>query len=236
MISVRSWNHEPVMQVSNEREQMKTSSASLSSMNQHRGTLYMRIGPMFSGKTTWLNGELTQFADKKFKVLKITHANDVRTDVETCDDSGSTHNSSYRSLSDKIVRKRVAQLKDVDVTGFHVIGIDEAQFFPDLLDFVEECVERKGKHIRVAGLDGDFRKRKFGQALDLIPMADEVVKMSASCELCLAELEQAEFHGNILAIVAPFTKRLGSSTEQVVVGGSDLYIPVCRFHHSETSM
>lgn len=202
------------------------------SLSKHRGTLYIRIGPMFSGKTTWLNGELTQLADKRFSVLKITHADDERVDVEVCDDSGSTHNSSYKSLSHKIKRLRTAQLKDIDVSDFHVIGVDESQFFPDLLEVVEDWVENKGKHVRVAGLDGDAFKHKFGQTLDLIPICDEVVKLNASCKICLDELERAGFHGNILAIEGPFTKRLNNSTKQKEVGGSDTYIPVCRYHHS----
>jgi len=199
---------------------------------KHRGTLYIRVGPMFSGKTTWLNGELTQLADKRFSVLKITHSDDIRNDVETCDNSGSTHNSSYRSLSTKITCIRASELKDINVSKFHVIGIDEAQFFPDLLEVVEDWVENKGKHVRVAGLDGDAFKRKFGQTLDLIPICDEVIKLTASCKYCLDELEKAKFHGNILSIEGPFTKRLVSSLEQKIVGGADTYVPVCRFHHS----
>lgn len=200
--------------------------------NKHRGTLYMRVGPMFSGKTTWLNGELTQLADKGFSVMKITHIDDVRDNVVICDNSGSTHNSSYRSLSNKITCTRVSHLKDIDISNFHVIGVDESQFFPDLLEIVELWVETLGKHVRVAGLDGDAFKRKFGQTLDLIPISDEVIKLSASCHICLKELEKTGFNGNILTIVGPFTKRINKSTEQKDVGGSDKYIPVCRFHHS----
>jgi thymidine kinase len=200
--------------------------------NEHRGTLYLRIGPMFSGKTTWLDGELTQLVDTGFKVLKITHSDDIRTDVASCDDSGSTHNSSHRSLSKKIVRTRASCLSDIDVSAYHVVGVDESQFFPDLLSEIEDWVENKGKHVRVVGLDGDAFKRKFGQTLDLIPICDEVVKLNAQCNICLRELKRVNFQGNILAIVGPFTKRLGTSTEQKEVGGKDKYIPVCRFHHT----
>ena len=199
----------------------------------HRGTLYLRIGPMFSSKTTWLNGELTQMADKGFLVAKITHDDDVRNDVASCDNSGSTHNSSYKSLSSKITVIRASELRNVDIDQFHVVGVDESQFFPDLVDVIESWVEKKGKHVRVAGLDGDAFKRKFGQTLDLIPMCDEVVKLSASCKLCLEQLESTQFMGNILSIVGPFTKRLGQCDEQKLVGGSDSYIPVCRYHHSQ---
>lgn len=201
--------------------------------NNHRGTLYMRIGPMFSGKTTWLNSELTQLSDKGFTVLKITHSDDIRTDVVTCDNSGSTHNSSYKSLTKKITCVRVPQLKNIDVNQYNVIGIDESQFFYDLLDTVNVWVEELGKHVRVSGLDGDAFKNKFGQTLDLIPMCDEVIKLHASCRICLNELEKSQFRGNILAIAGPFTKRIGNSVAQKDVGGSDKYIPVCRFHHSQ---
>lgn len=201
-----------------------------SSAPLHRGTLYIRIGPMFSGKTTWLNGELTQLADKGFSVLKIIHDDDIREDVESCDKSGSTHNSSYNSLSKKISIIRARELSYINVNDFHVIGIDESQFFPDLLEVVTKWVETLGKHVKVVGLDGDAFKQKFGQTLDLIPLCDEVIKINASCKVCLDELIKANFHGNILSINGPFTRRINPSTQQKLVGGSDQYIPVCRYH------
>lgn len=209
-------------------------SLSGSTLSAHRGTLYMKIGPMFSGKTTWLNGELTDLADKRFSVLKISHINDQRNDVARSDDSGSTHNSSYTCLSPKIDRKLVESLKNIDVTPYHVIGIDEAQFFDDLVETVEYWVETLGKHVRVSGLDGDCFKKKFGHVLDLIPMCDKVTKLASSCKICLDELESANFHGNILSIVGPFTKRLTTNTTQTEIGGSDIYIPVCRYHHAQS--
>jgi len=201
--------------------------------NAHRGTLGIRMGCMYSGKTTWLNGELTEFAIHNLRVLKISHSDDVRTDVAASDESGSTHNPSYGKLTSKIKCVRTSNLSMVDVSKYHVIGVDEAQFFTDLYDAVEHWVEVLGKHVRVVGLDGDAFKRKFGSILDLIPLADDVVKMHARCRLCMDELEATDFRGNLLTIVAPFTKRLGSSTAQVDIGGSDKYIPVCRYHHSK---
>jgi thymidine kinase len=43
------------------------------------------------------------------------------------------------------------------------IAIDEAQFFPDLLDFSTWAADHEGKHLLVAGLDGDYMRRRFGQ-------------------------------------------------------------------------
>lgn len=211
--------------------------------SEHRGTLYIRIGPMFSGKSTWLDGELTELADTRFTVAKITHTDDVRDDVASCDMSGSTHNSSYTSLTPKIHCYRADNLRDVDVSRYNVIGVDESQFFPDLAQVVEEWVEDKGKHVRVVGLCGDSNKKKFGQTLDLIPICDEIIKFHARCHICLEELERMEFRGNIMSISGPFTRKLGtpklsgtdsehSSTSQKDIGGSDKYIAVCRYHHS----
>lgn len=37
-----------------------------------------------------------------------------------------------------------------------VIGIDEAQFFDDLLEFCQSAADLDNKTVIVAGLDGDF--------------------------------------------------------------------------------
>lgn len=204
--------------------------------NAHRGTLIIRHGPMYSGKTTWLNGELTELAVQKLKVLKITHQADQRNDVAVSDRSGTTHNPSYNKLPASIECVRTTELGSIDVSHFHVIGIDEAQFFGDLVEAVEHWVETLGKHVRVVGLDGDFQKRKFGYILDLIPLADDSRRLNARCRVCMDELEQLDFRGNLLSMCGPFTRRLGSSTVQVESGGTDKYIPVCRYHHAMVSL
>ena len=190
---------------------------------------------MYSGKTTWLNMELTNLADTSFRCLKIIHVDDQRTDVASANVDGSTHNSTFQSISDRVTVVRTATLTDVDVRSYHVIGIDEAQFYPDLLDTVQKWVAA-GKHVRVVGLDGDFMMRKFGQILDLVPLADQAEKMSAKCKLCLQELEGNAYKGNIFAIVGGFTCKInGNLGAQKEVGGADKYIPVCRYHHSMSS-
>jgi thymidine kinase len=200
--------------------------------NAHRGTLIVYHGNMFSGKTTALNGELSDLSVQNLRVIKLTHQVDQRTDVAISDESGSTHNPCYNKLPPNIICRQVTSLREVDVSKFHVIGVDEAQFFDDLVEAVEYWVEILGKHVRVAGLNGDFQKRKFGHILDLIPKADESRHLHARCRICMDELEQLNFRGNILSISGPFTKRLGLSTSQIEIGGASKYIPVCRYHHA----
>jgi thymidine kinase len=193
----------------------------------NKGTLVVRVGPMFSGKTTWLNNELTRSADVRFKVLKIIYSEDNRLDVASTDISGSTHNSSFKHLSDKIDIMRVSCLSEVDVSSYDVIGVDEAQFFTDLYSQIKNWVENKGKHVKVAGLDGDFDKRRFGDVLDLCSLADDFRKLSATCLLCRKDILKSHDE-----VPAPFTKRLGKSKEQKDIGGSDKYVSVCRHHHN----
>ena len=71
------------------------------------------------------------------------------------------------------------------------------------------------KKVYIAGLDGDFQRKKFGQMLDLIPLCDTVTKLTSLCNICK--------NGNL----GIFSKRITNETEQTVIG-SDNYIPVCR--------
>ncbi|RXH85795.1 hypothetical protein DVH24_014379 [Malus domestica] len=98
-----------------------------------------------------------------------------------------------------------------------VIGIDEAQFFEDLYDFCSEAADRDGKKVIVAGLDGDYLRRKFGSVLDIVPLADSVTKLTARCELCGKR--------------AFFTLRKTEEMQTELIGGADVYMPVCRQHY-----
>ncbi|XP_015771762.1 PREDICTED: thymidine kinase, cytosolic-like [Acropora digitifera] len=102
---------------------------------------------------------------------------------------------------------------------YSVIGIDEGQFFPDIVQFAEEMAGL-GKVIIVAALDGTFQREAFGPILKLVPLAESVVKLSAVCMHCYRD--------------AAFTKRLGAEKKVEVIGGADKYMAVCRecYHFS----
>ncbi|MBA0868745.1 hypothetical protein Goshw_018348 [Gossypium schwendimanii] len=98
-----------------------------------------------------------------------------------------------------------------------VIGIDEAQFFEDLYDFCCEAADHDGKTVIVAGLDGDYLRRSFGSVVNIIPLANSVTKLTARCELCGKR--------------AFFTLRKTDETETELIGGAEVYMPVCRQHY-----
>ena len=48
---------------------------------------------------------------------------------------------------------------------------------------VEEYVN-KDKIVIISALDGTFERKPFGRILDLVPLADEVIKLTAICGIC----------------------------------------------------
>ena len=190
---------------------------SLSFAQSNGGKLVLIIGAMFSGKTSTLISELTRYVDLDIPVVYINSEDDTR------GEQFSTHNSSLSKISPKfntIKTKKLHAIERETLEKYDVIAIDESQFFSDLLTFVVDWLAR-GKIIYVAGLDGDIHQKIFGDVVYLIPYATEVRKLNAVCELCLEEKK---------IISAPFTVRKTDSKEKKVIGGKDIYFPVCTFH------
>ena len=68
-------------------------------------------------------------------------------------------------------------------------------------------------HVYICGLDGDFKRKPFGNWLDLIPLCDKVTKLTAYCKLCKKR-------------DAIFSHRLGYEESQTVIGNN--YMSLCR--------
>jgi thymidine kinase len=86
-----------------------------------------------------------------------------------------------------------------------VIGIDEAQFFPDdIVDVIQALLRQKKKMI-ASGLDLDYRGKPFGPMPHLLALADRVDKLLAVCRKCGSDF-------------ACRTQRLVHSSEQILVG------------------
>lgn len=179
-------------------------------------SLDLIIGPMYSGKTTELIRRLNIYAaTMHLKVLYVNAKIDTRSSNEF-----STHNPMFLSLGD-LKAVKIEKLSDLaNPSVYDVIGIDEAQFMPDLEEYVMKFVEEYKIKVIVAGLNGDHMRRPFGQVLDLIPLCDNIQKLSPFCVPCCNQ--------DKIIKKAPFTKRIVSGTDTVVIGGKETYIPVCR--------
>ena len=184
------------------------------SNNSNTAYLELIIGPMFSGKTSRLIEIYKQCIFCNIPVLVINHSLDKRYD----DVLLSTHDQI------KIPCIQTDQLVKVldKLENTQVILINEGQFFSDLYTCVENLL-KKQKRIYIAGLDGDFERKKFGQMLDLIPLCDKVTKMASLCSSCK--------NGS----PGIFSLRLTNEKSQTLIG-SDNYIPVCRNCYERCSL
>ncbi|EDM06735.1 rCG32815, isoform CRA_a [Rattus norvegicus] len=148
------------------------------SPSKTRGQIQVILGPMFSGKSTELMRRVRRFQIAQYKCLVIKYAKDTR-----YSNSFSTHDRNTMDALPACMLKDVAQ----EALGVAVIGIDEGQFFPDIVDFCE-TMANTGKTVIVAALDGTFQRKAFGSILNLVPLAESVVKLTAVCMECFREL------------------------------------------------
>lgn len=178
------------------------------------GSIKLIMGCMYSGKTSELLKDKDRWESIGINTLIINFAGDNRYG----DDS-----FVYNHSNKKAECVKVNKLEEVDkklIDNNQIILINEGQFFSDLKHYVLEWCETYKKHIVVAGLDGDFRREKFGEMLDLVMYANDVVKVKALCAMCKDGTEGL------------FSWRLSYETSQTVIGASN-YIPVCRHHYME---
>ncbi|KAM7426030.1 Thymidine kinase [Porites harrisoni] len=176
-----------------------------------KGQIQVIFGPMFSGKTTELLRRIKRYQVANHSCMVIKYEKDNRYDA----DGVATHDRQTLRASACSVLGHIKQ-KAMD---YSVLGIDEGQFFPDIVEFSEEMASL-GKIVIVAALDGTFQRQAFGGVLNLVPLAESVVKLNAVCMHCYQD--------------AAFTKRLGSEKMVEVIGGADKYMAVCRdcYHFS----
>jgi thymidine kinase len=177
------------------------------------GYLKIILGCMYSGKTSSLIRIYKYNKIAGIKTEVINYIDDNRYDPVKM----STHDG---IKIDCLKFKNLNELFDkesdlIEKTDSFIIN--EGQFFNDLYDVVNKLVNEYNKVVYVGGLDGDFKMKKFGQILDLIPISDSVEKLTAICSLCKKK--------------AAFTKRITKETVQTMIGGADKYIPVCRNCH-----
>ena len=186
------------------------------------GYLELYLGPMFSGKTSKILELYKQCKFCNIPVAVINHCTDTRYHESML----STHNQDMIPCIQTLNLRDIWDNKDIDIAfnetnknhlqlrSADVILINEGQFFEDLLPCVESML-RENKKVYIAGLDGDFERKKFGKILDLIPLCDRITKLTSLCGICK--------NGN----AGIFSKRITEEKQQMLIGSSN-YVPVCR--------
>jgi len=139
------------------------------------------------------------------RVVMVKSGKDKRfDDVEAC-----THDmSKMKALS----ALNITEVLD-SLFNYEVIGIDEGQFFPDIVPMARKLADH-GKTVIIAALNGDYRQKPFESVVELFSLAEKIEKLSAVCHNC--------------GHSASFTSRLLHDTNLELIGGKEAYRALCR--------
>ena len=175
------------------------------------GKLNLILGPMFSGKTSELISRYERYILGNKKCLIIKYKDDKR---YTTEDKIVTHNFNEK---DAVSTDLLINI-DSMVSSYDVILIDEIQFYNDSSFFCDKWAN-DGLIVEACGLNGDFNRKPFDQISLLIPLAESIRFLTA--------VDRVD--GND----APFTMRLNSLKDKVVIGGNESYSAVNRKNYQK---
>jgi thymidine kinase len=178
-----------------------------------KGRVTLITGPMFAGKTTEMI-KLTrrhQFGASARTIHYIKHSFETRCPkglLRSHDDL-----EVDGMACDSLIEYATHRIEEDTEPG--VVGIDEGQFFPDLVKGCDLLVS-SGYHVYVAALSGTFAQKPWDNVAELSPKADHVVYLVAVCYECGKD--------------APFSYLCNREgvTGDVMIGGAEKYHSLCR--------
>lgn len=171
--------------------------------------LELILGPMYSGKTSYIINIYKNINNNKEDFLCYK----PKIDNRYSENQIVSHNSiKIPCLS---VESLLNDLQEKDITKYNNILIDEGQFYKDLLEGIEYLINKNyNGNVYISGLNGDFKRNKIGNILDLIPKANNIIFLQGICNICKKNKSS-------------FSLKTSSGKNQIEVGGSDMYKGVC---------
>ena len=179
------------------------------------GMLTVIHGPMFAGKSTRLVSLARANIIAGRDVVGFKPSNDNRHPGENI----STHDE-IQFPAFVINKNKPQECFDSIRSAGHKVDVlifDEAQFFTKepMEALIKRAVCNWGYDVIVAGLSMDSEGRPFGAMPYLLAVADEIISLKAVCVKCKS------------INMATRTFRKDGTTEQVAVGGAEMYEPRC---------
>lgn len=164
------------------------------------GRIELIFGPMFAGKTTEMLRRISrcEMAHKRCRVYKYSF------DQRYSADKVSTHDYFMHDA----ISCTTLMPHFMEAMSYDVIGIDEGQFFPDIVVFADQLANA-GKIVFISALDGDYLRKPFGNVGELISKCESVIKLTAICRVTGEE--------------AVFTERTVKSDQLELIGGAESY-------------
>ena len=177
----------------------------------HSGSITIITGCMYAEKTTELLRMMNRHKFVGRKILLIKPTSDTRSGIYI---SSHPNFEGQKMFSEAVEIKQFSEIREESLFLADVIGIDEGNFYEeDIVDFCEKWAN-EGKIVIVAGLNGTFKREHFGFLHLLYPKAEYHIHLSAICMICKKD--------------GAFTHRKTDEVCDFVVGGSNIYVSLCR--------
>ena len=115
-------------------------------------------------------------------------------------------------------------IKDNISENLSCILIDEAQFLTqEQVRQLGQVADRLNYPVMCYGIRTDFRGELFEGSAELLALADNLIELKTICSLCSRKATMVVRKDDSGKVVTEGSK--------VVVGGNDIYMPVCRKHY-----
>lgn len=166
-------------------------------------------------KTLQLIAKHHEFVSRGYAVKLLTPSRDTRHGLQVVRSRAGVEIMADGLLyPDSKVNRRLFLELDPDRTTKWVLLLDEVQFLTkETVDSVRSLVDKEQVEAYAFGLRTDFATQLFDGSRRLLEVADTITVLRCDCTYCTNP--------------ATFNLRLLPIKEQVLLGGDDLYAPVC---------
>lgn len=182
--------------------------------------LYFRYGAMGSSKTANALMVEYNYRERGKRALLTKPAADTR--------DGEKIVSSRMGLKENCIwMEEVMEMPETEILKYDCMIVDEAQFCSkEQVEFMVHLVDDCNLPVICYGLRLDFRNNLFPGSMWLLAWADQIEEIKTVCWCGRAAKCNARFNQNGIV-------REG---EQVVLGGNDSYVALCRKHWREGNL
>ena len=117
-------------------------------------------------------------------------------------------------------------IKENKTKDLSCILVDEAQFLSKAqVRQLGQVADKLNYPVMCYGIRTDFRGELFEGSAELLALADNLIELKTICSLCNRKatmVVRKDENGNIV-----------TEGSKIVVGGNDIYMPVCRKHYQK---
>ena len=115
-------------------------------------------------------------------------------------------------------------IKDNISENLSCILIDEAQFLTkEQVRQLGQVADKLNYPVMCYGIRTDFRGELFEGSAELLALADNLIELKTICSLCSRKAT--------MVVRKDGSGKVVTEGSKVVVGGNDIYMPVCRKHY-----